>query len=196
MPDVFPEAYDHEEVPSFVRALESAEQYTAAYSHKMANEGLLYLDSGITTIATDESFYGYVENPSSEEYPIIALEPVVESAVTMEFHAYFNATVDTGTFNSTTVNNLESDTLDEFQGNAWNGASAAVTVSDTGTEFYSSIIGTGKKSGGTGGANLIAKVAPGDNLLFEIRNNGTLSGSSGTVSFQAPYHEQNDEFEL
>jgi len=197
MPDVHPESYNHEDVASFVRALESSEQYSAEYIHKMATAGQLYLDSGILDLNEGQAFYGYVENPSTNDYSIIAMEPKVEVTGIIEFHAYFNADVDTTTFNSTVLNNLSSGVVDDFPGDTWNGFRSAVTVNDEGSNFYSSIVGTGKKSGATGGGNLIAKLEPGDNILFKFDNNGTASSSQDVVaSFQAPYHEQNKDFSL
>lgn len=197
MPDVHPESYNQNEVNSFVRALESAEQYSMEYIHKMTKEGLFYVDSGIATISAGESFYSYMENPSGENYGIISFEPQFEATGTLELHGYFNADVDTGTFTQQTVKNLDSGTFDQFTGNVWSGPSTAVTINDTNNEFYTALVGTGKKSGGTSGGNLIAIIQPGDSLLIELRNNGSLSGNSDvTVAFQAPYHEQVEEFTL
>lgn len=197
MPDVHPESYNHEDVSSFVRALESAEQYTMAYIHKMCKESLLYVDSGITTISPGNAFYSYMENPSDENYGIISFEPQFESNGPLELRGYFNSDVDKGTFTQQTVKNLDSGTFDQFSGDVWSGPSTTVTINDTGNQFYTALVGTGKKSGGQAGGNLIAIVQPGDSLMIEVTNNGSLSGQNDvTVAYQAPYHEQVEEFTL
>lgn len=195
MPDVHPEAYDLEDVSSYVRAIESAEQYRAQYLHKMVTEGLTYMSSGTGSIPAGDKQYSFVQNPSSNDHGIIAIEPSIQSDGVVALRGHFNPDVDESTFNQIVVSNLDSATVDAFSGNVYRGLKSNVTVNDTGNNFYNALVGQDKHSGGSVNASLIVFIQPGDSILMEIDN--TVNGSSDAlVGFQAPYHEQTEEFEL
>lgn len=193
MPDVYPESYDHEQVSSVVRALESAEQYTATYFQKVTVEGHGYMATGTATIAAGTQVWYYIENPSSKDYSLQIPEPALNTTVTIHLHGYFNPTVDTTTFTEENPTNLDSSVGNGFSGTGWRGDSASSTVSDTGRQFYETLVGGGKKTGGSYEASAVAEVAPGDSLLMEIDNQTT---SDGEVGFELPIIEETEQLRL
>lgn len=186
MVQVDDEAYNQEDVSSFVRALENASAPSIRFSHKTIVDGDFYAVFDNNDVRQSEQLWHYVEHDADAEQELLAFRPVVQSDTLVTLNGYFNPTLDKSTFQEVEAVNYRSDGNNGLPAEFYLGDSTVTTVADKGKKFYTSFVGTAQQIGGTAGQDLVALLAPGDSLLMEVNND---QNQKAQISFHVPYIE-------
>jgi len=186
------DTYDANLVSTIIKALENSDQYHTDILHQRSVAGEANLFSNYGTLPKGDFFWGYIDMPAGLNNGITALHPTVQSTTPVVLRGYFNPTIDETGWTNVSVPNLRSDSTSGFKGDMYTGNDTdnAASISDKGTLFYESLVGTGKHDGGMVTSNIVGVVSPGDSMLMEVEN---IDASDAELSINLPLTELTDE---